>query len=137
MPHGDGFTLHFPDQGAKQDLMLRLRQHAYAMRNLSVPARWPAPAAPLITNVTRLAAGAAVELAWRGAALAVNYTVARSSTGPAGPWTVVCQQCATDYDTPWQDRQQPPSSGKLYYRVQGFNLDGLAGPWSPVYSLSH
>lgn len=129
MPHGDGFTLHFPEQGILQDLMLALRQHAYTMRGLPVPSSWPLPAAPLITSAKAQSNGGVV-LAWRGAAPAINYTVARS-TSANGPWTVICQQCATDYDTPWTDSQAAAGT-TYYYRVQGFNMDGTGGAWSPV-----
>jgi mannan endo-1,4-beta-mannosidase len=70
-------------------------------------------------------------LAWRGAALGDTYSIERSSAGENGPWSVICQRCATDKQSPWKDKNQP--SGSLWYRIQAYNLAGVAGPYSPVY----
>lgn len=121
--HHDGYTLHYPgDTPAMAAAAQLLRAHAFAMRGLSVP---PAglPGTPEITSV----AGNVV--AWRGVVPAATYRVARSATGPDGPWAVVCDRCATDNSTPWRDATPRPS-GIVWYRVQGVNLDGVAGPYS-------
>lgn len=122
--HDDGYTLHYPgDTPAMRARAGALRRHAYAMSGLAPLDS--APGAPLITAVT---AGA---VAWRGTAFADRYLVERSTRGPSGPWTVVCDRCATDGDTPWTDASQP--AGALWYRIKAYTLSGGPGPYSPVY----
>nr|WP_243867226.1 carbohydrate binding domain-containing protein [Paenibacillus sp. BK720] len=100
------------------------------MRGISVPAAG-VPDAPLITG--HQASGGKVQLKWRGAAAADKYTVERATAGASGPWTVVCNQCATDTSTPWTDSTSV--SGTAYwYRVKAHNLAGVAGSYSPVYA---
>ncbi|NIK69474.1 carbohydrate binding domain-containing protein [Paenibacillus sp. BK720] len=129
--HNDGFTIYYP--GTTTDMRTKaqqLRNHAYAMRGISVPAAG-VPDAPLITG--HQASGGKVQLKWRGAAAADKYTVERATAGASGPWTVVCNQCATDTSTPWTDSTSV--SGTAYwYRVKAHNLAGVAGSYSPVYA---
>lgn len=125
--HGDGFTLHWPgDTAAKQKSVARLRAHAYAMRGMAVPPLPPPTGAPLITSA------AAPLLAWRGVAMAASYTVQRAAAR-AGPWTTICDACATDNDTPWRDSSR--GSGVVFYRVRAnggleHNVSVGSGPWS-------
>lgn len=129
--HNDGFTIYYP--GTTTDMRTKaqqLRNHAYAMRGITVPAAG-VPDAPLITG--HQASGGKVQLKWRGAAAADKYTVERATAGASGPWTVICNQCATDNDTPWTDSTSV--SGTAYwYRVKAHNLSGVAGSYSPVYA---
>jgi mannan endo-1,4-beta-mannosidase len=123
--HKEHFTLHYP--GDTPDMRSRVRLlciHAYAMQNLPVPTTDP-PEAPSITSVTGNA------LAWRGAVGADTYTVERSTVGAGGPWIVVCNRCATDNDIPWIDASKP--SGRVWYRVKGYAVSGIPGPYSDVY----
>ena len=73
----------------------RLRAHAYTMRGMAVPPLPPPTSAPLITSAI------SPLLAWRGVAMAASYTVQRA-VARAGPWTTICDACATDMDTPWR-----------------------------------
>ena len=121
--HDDGYTLHYASD--TQDRRVRrqaLRAHAYAMSKQPMHAL-PAPGVPLITSIS------GNTISWRGADIAVHYSLERSTHGANGPWTVICRQCATDNDTPWTDDQQP--KGNNWYRVQAYNQDGIAGPYSP------
>jgi hypothetical protein len=124
--NGD-YKLHYPGETVNmRERAQLLRAHAFAMRGLAPPAHSP-PAAPQITRV-------GAEIAWRGVAGADTYTVERASAGPDGPWQVICDRCASDYDTPWQI--PAPITGPAWYRVRAYNLDGLAGPYSPPQTAS-
>jgi len=119
--HSDTFTVHYPGDNAKMISDVReLRHHAFKMRGIQTP-KHKLPSTPLITSIK------GKQIAWRGASVAVNYSVERSNNS-SGPWTVICNQCATDNQTPWVDNSQP--SGSSWYRVRGFNADGESGPYS-------
>lgn len=125
--HNDGFALHYPgDTDAMKSQAQLLRTHAYTIRGLSVPAD-KVPDAPLNTSVQ------SNQIAWRGVVAGATYSVERSTAGTGGPWSVICDRCATDNDTPWTDSSQP--SGTLWYRVRAYNLANVAGAYSPVYQL--
>jgi len=124
--HDDTFTLHYPGPSNETTLIQMLRTHAWKFRGLPVPA-YAIPAAPLITSIKN-----GNQLCWRGAVAAGKYSVERSVSGSGGPWTVICDQCATDFDTPWVDKTKP--SGTVYYRVRGYSVDGKPGSYSPVYT---
>jgi len=120
--HSDGFTLHYPgDSPAMRADAQMIRNHAYKMRGITVPEHM-LPPAPLIT---RLSAGS---IAWRGAAGSANYTV-ESAPNSSGPWTVICNKCATDNNTPFSSSAVSRGS---WYRISGVNLGGVAGPYSPT-----
>jgi len=126
VPQGEHFTLQYP--GNTPNIRSRVQElvtHAYAMQGLPVPSG-EEPGQPLITSVKRNA------ITWRGAYGADEYTVERSTIGAGGPWTVICNQCATDNDTPWVDQSRP--SGSVWYRVRGYSVSGVAGAYSGVYS---
>ncbi len=116
--HNEHYTLHYP--GDTADMRIRvtmLRQHAFVMQNVAAH-RANNLGSPVITFVYEN------QIAWRGVAGAIDYTVERSTTRANGPWTVICNQCATDNDTPWRDQQVP--TGPLWYRVIAYNLSGVA-----------
>ena len=127
------FTLHYPgDSAAMRASVQLLRSHAYRMRQLSVPAE-SIPGVPLIVLALRNTPYNVLE--WRGTAMAASYTIERSTSGANGPWTVICDKCATDNSTPWEDTTSP--AGTVWYRVTAYNLSGVAGSTSvPVESGS-
>jgi len=121
--HNDGNTLHFPpgDIPAEAVNEILLRKHAYTIAGKPVPAH-TIPDVPLVTNI------AIGSIAWRGAVGAANYSI-ESSTSSSGPWSVICQLCATDNSAPFISNKIQHSN---WYRVQGFNLDNIPGNYSPV-----
>jgi len=121
-----GYSLHFPGETAdRRSRVQALRTHAFHMQGKAVPP-YPAPGLPIITSITKN------EIAWRGTTIAATYSVERSTTGTQGPWTIICNQCATDSMTPWTDTSKP--SGPVWYRVQAYNMSGLASAYSPVFA---
>jgi hypothetical protein len=128
-PSSDQYQLHYPGQTA--DMATRaqeLRTHAYSMSGLAVPAH-TAVGTPVITDVTPTR-----QIEWRGVAGGDDYSVEESTQSSTGPWTVICNLCATDNSTPWQD-PNPAEGTTIWYRVQADNLDGVVGPWSGPYKL--
>jgi hypothetical protein len=120
--NGEHFTLHYP--GDTADMRWRvglLRTHAYAMRGLPVPSTLN-PGIPTITAVHD------DQISWRGAFGAAKYTVERSTQGANGPWTVICDRCATDLSTPWVDAGKP--AGPVWYRVKAYSVSEVASPYS-------
>ncbi|REE91708.1 cellulase (glycosyl hydrolase family 5) [Paenibacillus taihuensis] len=131
--HNDGYTIHYPgDNAAMSTKTQQMRTHAYAMRGIAVPAHG-IPGAPLITGAS--VSGGLNVLKWRGAVPSATYTVERSTAGASGPWTVICNQCATDNSTPWTD-SGIASGTAVWYRVKGHNLSGVTGAYSNVYAIS-
>jgi len=126
--NGIQYTLHYPaDSVATITSVNQLRTHAFKMRGIPLPT-FNTPGVPLIDVVIRNAASDV--LVWRGTALAASYSIERSTSGASGPWTVICDRCATDNSTPWVDTTAP--AGALWYRVTAYNLSGVAGsPSSP------
>lgn len=130
--HNDGYTLHYPgDTPDMRNRAQELRIHAYSMKGVKVEgALVPGifsesmPGDPIITGVIP-------GLTWRGVAGADKYTIERTTTGPNGSWTVICDQCATDNDTPWLDKHRP--AGTVWYRVKAYSLSGVAGNYSVAY----
>jgi mannan endo-1,4-beta-mannosidase len=123
--HNEHYTLHYP--GDTPDMRWRviiLSAHAYSMRDLPMPTATP-PGTAVITGVSGHA------ITWRGAFGIDMYTVERSTRGAHGPWTVICDLCATDDYTPWIDMSRPSSSA--WYRVRGATVSGVSGPYSKVY----
>jgi hypothetical protein len=123
--HNEHFTLHYP--GDTPDMRKRvrlLRAHAYAMQGRAAPTTAP-PGLPLITAVR------SGLITWRGAFGADTYSIERSTQGLQGPWTEICQRCVTDSRASWKDTTQPP--GIIMYRVRGYSVEGVPGPYSPVY----
>ena len=140
LPHADQYgyvhheiqyDFHYPgDTPAMRTSTQQLRTHAYYMQGLSMPAH-SIPGSPLIDTVIRK--GQNNVLVWRGTAIAASYSIERSTVSANGPWTIICNQCATDNDTPWVDTTL--ASGSLWYRVTAYNLSGVAGsPSSPYHA---
>jgi len=126
--HDDGFTVHFPgDTAAMRQEDQQIRDFDDEMSGVSVPPL-PAPGQPLITSIIKQSGDNV--LAWRGSTDASAYTVLRSQSGPDGPWTTICDRCATDNDTPRTDTSTP--SGTVWYQVVPFAPDGRQGLASPV-----
>ena len=120
--HNDGYTLHYPgDSSDMRTKVQLLRTHAYTMTGRKVGANG-IPGLPLIATIV------GKRVAWRGTAFAFKYSIERSRSSANGPWTLICKQCVTDNGTPWTDRAQP--SGRVWYRVQAFNLAGVPGAYS-------
>ncbi|MBE3558698.1 MAG: cellulase family glycosylhydrolase [Ktedonobacteraceae bacterium] len=138
MPHNDQYgyvvndkeySLHYPgDTKAMRAAVQQLRLHAYKMRGDAVPPD-SIPGSPVVTAVSKKESYTLVE--WRGTAVAATYSIERSTTGPQGPWTLVCKQCITDALAPWRDPDE--LSGTVWYRVIAYNLSGVAGKPSEPY----
>jgi hypothetical protein len=127
--NGRQYTLHYPgDSVAMRTSVRQLLTHAYKMRGIPVPED-SVPGVPAINVVIR--SGANDVLVWRGTAVAASYTIERSTSGATGPWTIICDKCATDISTPWVDMTTP--AGALWYRVTAYNLSGIAGSPSIPY----
>jgi hypothetical protein len=127
--NGVQYTLHYPgDTAAMRTSVRQLRTHAYKMRYAPVPAD-SVPGTPMIDVVIR--GGSNDVLVWRGTSLAASYTIERSTSGVNGPWTVICEKCAMDTNTPWTDTTTP--AGVIWYRVIAYNLSGVAGRPSNSY----
>lgn len=120
--HIDNYTLHYPgDNSTMREAVQLFREHAYKMQERAAPTVG-IPGTPLITRVQ------AKTITWRGTAVGDTYSIERSTGGPSGPWTTVCDRCVTDNGAPWTDKVQP--SGALWYRMRAYNLAGVAGPYS-------
>jgi len=129
--HRDGYSLHYP--GDTSDMRNRaqlLRLHANKQSNLTglTPSLFPNGFTPLITSLVNN--GSNNILNWRGVAVADRYSIERSTNDSGGPWTVICDECVSDNDSPWSDPATPP--GKSWYRVRPYSLTGLAGDYSAV-----
>jgi hypothetical protein len=126
--NSDHYTLYYPgDTADMRQRVSLLTTHAYAMRGLQVPTTL-LPGTPSIISVNGNA------IVWRGAFGADTYTAERSTQGASGPWTVICNRCATDFNTPWSDTSKP--TGNVWYRVQGYTVSGTPGSYSNVYEAS-
>ena len=108
-------TLIMPkeDMAARAEL---LRTHAFAITGDPVPPH-AIPPAPVVTTM-----GLGV-IAWRGSAGAIKYSVERKDNDNA-PWTLICDQCATDADTPWVDPKPARALFGVHYRVTAYNAEG-------------
>lgn len=126
--HNDGFSVNWPGNNAAMASAASVfRQHAYAMAGQQPPAN-SIPGAPLITALSPSVGTNTI--AWRGAAGGGNYSVEVSSNGAAGPYVVVCNQCANDNDTPWHFNL--PLAVGAFVRVRAANVQGQHGPYSPI-----
>ncbi|QGQ98362.1 hypothetical protein EHS13_27495 [Paenibacillus psychroresistens] len=132
--HGDPYTIHYPgDTTDMRTKMQQMRTHNYKMQGILTPPAHGIPGAPLITGYQTT--GSNYKLTWRGSVPSDKYSVERSTAGSSGPWTVVCNQCATDNNTPWTDSTSTAGIS-TWYRVKGFNLSLVAGAYSNVFAIS-
>jgi hypothetical protein len=126
---GDQYTLHYPgDTATMLGSVSLLRQYAYPMNKQQVPPN-SVPGTPLIEKV--IINGTSNTLIWQGTTFAASYTIERSTNGPAGPWTTVCNRCVTDNNAPWIDTTE--NAGPLWYHLIAYNLNGVAGPPTQAY----
>ena len=109
----DTVTMTKEDMAARAEL---LRTHAFEIAGSSVPP-YAVPPAPVVT----FEGGGLV--AWRGSAGAVKYSIERKDSDTT-LWTLICDKCATDADTPWIDPKPPMSIFGTEYRVTAYNADG-------------
>ena len=109
---------------SKEDMAARaelLRAHAFDMASGPVPPH-ANPPAPVITTM-----GMGI-VAWRGSVGAVKYSIERKDNDNAA-WTLICDKCATDSDTPWVDPNPNKNLSELFstkYRVTAYNVDDKA-----------
>lgn len=124
----DPYSLHYPGNSAETwTRVSTMRRHAFLMRGIVPPPPHRLPAQPLISRT------GGREVTWRGAAAANEYTV-QVAEEREGPWQTICNNCVTDYDLPWIDHMRDVTH-PVWYRVQGINMDQLAGPFSdPFFS---
>jgi hypothetical protein len=113
-----------------QDMAARaqiIRAHDYAMSGLRPP-RHARPPAPAVTSVsygpTSFVGRVGVRVYWQGSAGAASYSVQRAPAS-GGPWTTLCNRCATDLDDGFVDLGTGAKGS--WYRVVPYNLDGVAG----------
>ena len=82
-----------------------------------------------------MTAANATHVAWAGAALAARYSVAVKDGSAAGArWRVVCDQCATDNDTPVRVAGGIPEGALV--QVTGYGVGGRASPPSKPFKRS-
>jgi hypothetical protein len=141
-PHSDngGFIQHEPPYdlhyggGTSDQLKARVQllvKHAFTLRGISAIPTPPVPAQPSFIQTEDPNSN---QLRWRGVAGAVSYSIERATAGPTGPWTLICDKCATDENIPWADQTRSGAEAKVWYRLKAHNLVGVAGPYSPVYT---
>jgi hypothetical protein len=107
-----------------------LRNHAFAMRSLSVPSY------PALTSAPVLATSDGSALTWRGVANALTYQMERSVTSSSTGFSIVATGL-TDLSSPWTDPASPVTGGNAWYQVSGVNADSAVGPVSNVIELTY
>ncbi len=105
-----------------------LRSYAYKMMNQPMPSE-QVLTSPLLSITT--GTDAHNVLIWRGALGAAKYSIERSTQSSNGPWTTICNGCATDDNVPWID--QSTLLQATWYRVIPYAITGVAGNTSNVY----
>ncbi len=126
--NADAYSLHYPgDNPDYRNRIDTLKKHAFKIKGVA-PAD-STPVAPLLTWIND-------KIAWRGEAFSDKYTVERSFNS-SGPWTVTCNACADDNQSPWTDPTRPPGQ-TVWYRIKAINVSGNAGAYSsPAISLGN
>jgi hypothetical protein len=123
------FTLHYPgDTSFMQSQVNLLRTYAFEAAHVSQPAE-SVVGSPLLSTIIRT--DSQNTLLWHGAVGAASYSIERSTASANGPWTTICDKCATDMDVPWIDSSLPSSA--TWYKVVPYTLAGVAGSSSNVY----
>ena len=118
-PSGDAY-----DERGCLELM---RQKAYAVRKLPVPALEP-PQPPTLLPIPSVAA-----ISWQGSTGASSYIVERSET-EMGPWETVAEQ-VSDADVQYRPlfNDESVEIGDIYcYRVRAVNYAGISPPSNVV-----
>ena len=106
----DIYTLYYPGNTADmQTRSAQLRNHAYAMQGVTVPAS-STPIAPTITAMTSV--GGVNTLKWSGVVGGMNYALERAATGTSTFTSI--STTLTDFSTPYADTAAATS----YYRVR-------------------
>lgn len=118
----------FPSGDSWQETtkMTTIRNFAYQIRGLSVPAREIAPA-PVLLPISSVSS-----IGWIGSAGAEKYDVERA-TSTGGPWTVVGTD-VLDSMIPYQPFNDTSAVGgqSYYYRVKAKNVAGVSLPSNVV-----
>lgn len=119
--HWPGFPSGEPfDETGCLELM---RQKAFAIRNLTMPALEP-PQPPTLLPIPSMA-----EISWQGSAGASSYVIERSETGQE-PWTTLAENLSdanVQYRPLYND--SGVTLGKVYYyRVKAVNSAGVSEP---------
>jgi hypothetical protein len=123
------YTLHYPgDTSFMQSHVNLLRNYAFEAAHVVQPAE-SVIGSPVLSTVIRT--DTQNTLLWHGVVGAASYSVERATASPNGPWTTICDKCATDSNVPWTD-SSPPSSA-TWYKVVPYTLTGVAGTPSNVY----
>jgi hypothetical protein len=120
-------AFHWPGfaSGADYDevnLMRLLREKAFAIRNLPIPAI-PAPAPPKLLPMADPAA-----ISWQGSVGATSYLVERA-TRRHGPWTAAdatADETSVQYRPLWHEPHAGP--GRWFFRVRALSEGGLSEP---------
>ena len=129
--YGHGYTLYYPGENpARAAIVQQLRNHAYAMSGVSVPAE-VTPAAPILLAVNKF--GPYAQPVWKGVALAATYNVERSTTGPSGTFNTVASG-VTDWNLPLLIAGTP--GGTSWWRVKAANNAGTFGAYSNVIQIT-
>lgn len=106
--------------------MTLVRQHAYSIRGLLLPAV-PVPEPPKLLPLRD-----AAEISWQGSVGASHYVVERAAKA-TGPWSVVgdnIDEAVVQYRPLFNDATAP--AGEWFYRVRAKNSTGASAPSASV-----
>jgi mannan endo-1,4-beta-mannosidase len=120
-------AFHWPGSplGAGYDeipFLEKVREHAFGIRNLKVPAR-QTPTAPTLRPITNVAS-----ISWQGSAGASGYDLERAAK-ISGPWQTIAtniDDSFTQYRPLFADESTP--RGESFYRVRARNSAGVSAP---------
>ena len=112
-----GVTVPGLDKDGMAERGRALRRFDFAMSDVLLAPAYLLPPKPEII------AAQGGRVVWRGSAGALDYSIERSPD-PRSPqsWEVVCDECTTDANGPWQDPSPPRIPA--WYRVMPFNING-------------
>lgn len=123
--HSDSYSLHYPgDDSYMETTMDILRNGAYAMRGLSVPAK-SIPVSPII--VKSISAPNGIYIQYKGSVGAKTYVLERS-TNASGPWSIMSSSEKETKDDYIGYLDTSAAIGiPYYYRMKAVNLSGSSG----------
>ncbi|NBC72732.1 cellulase family glycosylhydrolase [Paenibacillus sacheonensis] len=137
-PVGDWSYLRYPgfpsgNWANETAIFNQLRQYAYAIKGIPVPA-WTVPTAPILFPADSVHA-----LSWLGASTSAAYDLERAAS-PSGPWSVVTADVTDDVTAPDDYNASVPIADdasalpgtSYYYRVKAKSPDGGYSPYSNV-----